>query len=147
MVREYFPNCSIGADVILGYPGETEEQFMQTYRLLKELPITHFHVFPFSKRKNTTAAKMADQIQAGVKKDRVKTLINLGEEKKAEFAKSLVGTENKVLFEREKDGHFEGYTSSYIRVAMKSDTDLSNTISKVYLSDISASKLIARPNP
>lgn len=145
MVKEYFPSCSIGADVIVGYPGETEEQFAQTYNLLKELPITHFHVFPYSKRKNTTAAKMDDQIQAGVKKDRVKTLINLGEEKKAGFAKGLVGSANKVLFEREKDGYFEGYTSSYIRVAMKSSTDLSNVISEVYLGDISGNKLIATP--
>ncbi len=145
MVQEYFPNCSIGADVIVGYPGETEDQFMQTYKLLKELPITHFHVFPYSKRKNTTAAKMEEQIQAGVKKDRVKTLIHLGEEKKAQFAKAFIGGENKVLFEREKDGLFEGYTSSYIRVAMKSDKDLSNTISDVYLSEMSGNKLIARP--
>lgn len=141
MVREYFPECSIGADVIVGYPGETEEQFMETYRLLKELPITHFHVFPYSKRKNTTAAKAADQIQADVKKDRVKTLIHLGEDKRREFAKNLVGTSGSVLFEREKDGFFEGYTSNYIRVAVKSDEDLQNQIRQVSLDELSGDKI------
>lgn len=142
MVQEYFPNCSVGADVIVGYPGETEEQFMETYKLLEELPITHFHVFPYSKRKNTTAAKQADQIQAGVKKERVKTLINLGEEKRKAFARNLVGKESEVLFEREKDGYFEGYTSNYIRVAMKSDMDLQNEILRVSLNEMAADKLI-----
>lgn len=144
MVKEFFPDCSIGADVIVGYPGETEDQFMETYRLLKELPITHFHVFPYSKRKNTTAAKLEDQIQAGVKKERVKTLINLGEEKKLAFAQDLVGKTNNVLFEREKDGYFEGYTSHYIRVAMKSEQDMQNKILPVSLQSLSGGKLIAQ---
>ena len=131
MVREYFPNCSIGADVIVGYPGETDKEFMETYSLLRELPITHFHVFPYSKRKNTVAAKMEDHVQAPVKKERVKTLINLGEEKKVEFAKTLIDLEGEVLFEREKDGNYEGYCSSYIKVSVQSDQALENQIKKV----------------
>ena len=131
MVREYFPNCSIGANVIVGYPGETDKEFMETYSLLRELPITHFHVFPYSKRKNTVAAKMEDHVQAPVKKERVKTLINLGEEKKVEFAKTLIDLEGEVLFEREKDGNYEGYCSSYIKVSVQSDQALENQIKKV----------------
>ena len=145
LVREYFPECSIGADVIVGYPGESDEQFMETYRLLKELPITHFHVFPYSKRKNTTAAKLDEQIQADVKKDRVKTLINLGEQKRADFAKNLVGTNASVLFEREKDGFYEGYTPSYIRVAMRSEEDLANKIVNVSLVEMMGEKVLAQP--
>lgn len=133
LVREYFPNTSIGADVIVGYPGETESQFMETYKLIEELGLTHLHVFPYSKRKNTTAAKMDHHIQAGVKKERVKTLINLGKEQQNAFAKKLVGLTDEVLFEREKDGYFEGYTSHYIKVRVKSDKDLSNQIHNVHL--------------
>ncbi len=118
MIKEFFPNASIGADVIVGHPGETDEQFQETFELLNELPITHFHVFPFSKRKNTVAAKMDNHIQSGLKKDRVKTLIALGESKLAEFSKKMIGQDSKVLFEREKDGYFEGYTSNYVRVKL-----------------------------
>lgn len=143
-VKSKFPNASIGADVIVGYPGETEAQFMDTFKLLKELPITHFHVFPYSKRKNTTAAKMENHIQSDVKKNRVKTLIALGEEKLQEFASKLVGTEQSVLFEREKDGCFEGYTSSYIKVQCKSDMNLQNQIAKVKITEQVGSKLLAK---
>jgi len=142
LVKEYFPKCSIGADVIVGYPGETEEQFMQTYNLLNELPITHFHVFPYSKRKNTTASKADNHIQADVKKARVKTLINLGSEKLAAFSRELVGSTQSVLFEREKDGFYEGYCSSYIKIKVQSDTDLQNQILDVRVVDFDGSKLI-----
>src|SRR5690606_20433905 len=78
-IMKRFPNAGIGADVIVGFPGESDEQFMDTYNLLKELPLTHFHVFPFSKRKNTIAGRMEDHIQHGVKKERARALIALGE--------------------------------------------------------------------
>ena len=142
MVREYFPECSIGADIIVGYPGETHEQFMNTFNLLKELPITHFHVFPYSKRKNTTAARMENHIQSDVKKDRVKTLINLGEEKLAEFTRNMVGKKSNVLFERLKDGFYEGHTSNYIKVKFASDTDLSNKIVPMTFTGVEGEKLI-----
>lgn len=142
MVREYFPNCSIGADVIVGYPGETHEQFMDTFNLLSELPITHFHVFPYSKRKNTTAAKMDNHVQADVKKDRVKTLINLGDSKLHTFAKSLVGSTQQVLFERQKDGDFEGHTSSYVKVKVSANQNLANQIASVKITDCVGDKLI-----
>ena len=142
MVREFFPECSIGADIIVGYPGETHEQFMNTFKLLKELPITHFHVFPYSKRKNTTAARMMDHIQSDVKKDRVKTLINLGEEKLAEFARNMVGKQSNVLFERLKDGVYEGHTSNYIKVKHVSETDLANKILAMTFVAVEGEKLI-----
>lgn len=141
-VKEYFPNASIGADVIVGYPGETHEQFMDTFNLLKELPITHFHIFPYSKRQNTTAAKMENHIQNDVKKDRVKTLINLGEQKLSDFSHQMIGGESDVLFEREKDGYFEGYTSNYIKVKHKSSESLQNVIKRMKFSALEGEKLI-----
>lgn len=144
MVKEYFPNASIGADIIVGYPGESEAQFMETYKLLKELPITHFHVFPYSKRKNTTAAKLENHIQADIKKDRVKSLIALGESKQTEFAAKLVDTEAVVLFEREKEGRYEGYTANYIKVSVESDVPLDNQIHRVKVTEQIGSKLVAK---
>jgi len=129
-----FPNAGIGADMICGFPGETKEQFENTYNLVKELPLTHFHVFPYSSRKNTTAAKMDDHIQHGVKKERVRSLTMLGEAKLELFSKDLVGTSSKVLFERKnKLGLWEGYTSNYVRVFASSDKDLKNQIHSIQL--------------
>lgn len=142
MIKDYFPNASIGADVIVGYPGETDEQFQMTYELLRELPMTHFHIFPYSKRKNTTAAKMDNHIQGPLKKERVKTLINLGEEKLTQFMADRVGTVEDVLFEREKDGYFHGHSSSYMKVKVKSEVDLSNTILSVQFNELLGQSLV-----
>jgi threonylcarbamoyladenosine tRNA methylthiotransferase MtaB len=141
MVRSYFPRAAFGADVIVGYPGETEELFLETFNFLRTSPITHFHVFPYSKRKGTTAAKLDNQIQSAVKKDRVRTLILLGEAKLDEFGHSIVGTETEVLFESGKDGEWEGYSSNYMRVRSKSNWDLKNKIYQVKLTQFARGRL------
>ena len=138
-----FPNAGIGADMIVGFPGETKEQFENTFELARQLPLTHFHVFPYSKRKNTTAAKLENHIHHAEKKQRVKTLLMLGEAKLNLFTEDQLGKKTKVLFERKnKHGLFEGYSSNYIRVQVQSDLDLSNQICEVYLSGIKNGKLI-----
>jgi threonylcarbamoyladenosine tRNA methylthiotransferase MtaB len=137
-----FPNAGIGADVICGFPGETEEQFQNTYNLLKELPITHFHVFPYSKRKGTTAAKLENHIHHDVKKGRVKALVMIGEAKLSMFAEDQVGKTSKVLFERRnKEGFWEGYTTNFVRVILKSDADLKNQIRSVHLASAQNGRL------
>lgn len=137
-----FPNAGIGADVIVGYPGETKEQFENTFNLLKELPITHFHIFPYSKRKNTTAAKEDQQIHHAVKKDRVKTLMMFGDAKLNLFTEDQIGKKTKVLFERRnKKGLFEGYSSNFVRVQVDSNEDLSNQIREVFLKEMRDGKL------
>lgn len=142
LVKEYFPNASIGADIICGYPGESNEQFQETFDLLNELPITHFHVFPYSKRKNTTAAKMDNHIQNAQKKERVKTLIHLGEAKLLSFMEEKVGTTSKVLFERKKDNYFEGHTAHYLKIKVKSEQNLENEIREVKLIGLEGNKLV-----
>lgn len=138
-----FPNAGIGADMIVGFPGETREQFENTFNLARELPLTHFHVFPYSKRKNTTAAKIENQIHHAEKKSRVKSLIMFGDAKLNLFTEDQVGKRTKVLFERRnKHGLFEGYSSNYIRVQVQTDLDLSNQICEVYLSGMENGKLI-----
>lgn len=140
-----FPDAGIGADMIAGFPGETEEQFQNTFNLVKELPITHFHVFPYSSRKNTLAAKMENHIQHGVKKQRVATLNMLGDAKLNLFSEDQVGSSSEVLFERKnKDGLWEGYTRNYVRVYVASVADLKNQIRHVYLSDFIDGQLIGQ---
>ena len=144
-IKKRFPNAAIGADIIAGFPGETHEQFENTYNLLMDLPITHFHVFPYSKRKNTVAEKMDNHIPHDTKKRRVKLLIDLGERKYRQLCESQLGKTANVLFERKnEDGFFEGYTENFVKVEYKSDFDLRNTIQKVYLEDISADRLTVK---
>ncbi len=133
-VIERFPNAGVGADVIVGFPGESEEQFQETYQLLKELPITHFHIFPYSKRKNTLAARRKDHIHHSVKKQRVKTLNMLGEAKLAMFSEDRVGSSSEVLFEgQNEEGFWKGYTSNFVRVFVESRQNLKNQIHQVFL--------------
>lgn len=147
MVQSYFPDAAFGADVIVGYPGETEEQFLETFNLLRKLPITHFHVFPYSKRKGTTAAKAENHIQTSVKKDRVRTLMMLGDAKLDEFSSNMVGKKTSVLFESEQDGYWEGYSSNYLRVRVKSQEVLRNEIRDVQLTSFTGGKLIGEIIP
>ncbi|MFP5387606.1 MAG: MiaB/RimO family radical SAM methylthiotransferase, partial [Bacteriovoracia bacterium] len=146
MIRSYFPDAAFGADVIVGYPDETEEQFLETFNFLRAQPITHFHVFPYSKRKGTTAAKLENQIQTTVKKDRVRTLLMLGDAKLDEFSESMVGKRTSVLFENEVDGYWEGYSSNYLRVRVKSSGNLKNQIKEVVCTSFIGGKLNAEIN-
>lgn len=143
LVRSYFPQAAFGADVIVGYPGESEEDFIKTFNFLRTSPITHFHVFPFSKRKGTTAAKLEQQIQAGVKKDRVRTLTMLGQAKLDELAASMVGERTQVLFESQADGQWEGYSSNFLKVRVASAENLKNQIRQVALKQYVGGKLSA----
>jgi threonylcarbamoyladenosine tRNA methylthiotransferase MtaB len=143
MILKYYPEAGVGADIIVGYPGETDQQFEDTYKFLKEMPITHFHVFPYSKRKGTTAGAVDNHIQHGLKKERVKTLLMFGEAKLSHFAEDQVGRNSEVLFEkRNENGDFEGYTTNFVRVAVQSDTDLSNQIRNVHFSSAKNGKLV-----
>jgi threonylcarbamoyladenosine tRNA methylthiotransferase MtaB len=133
MIKEHFPQASVGADIIAGFPGELEEDFLATFNFLRTSPITHFHVFPFSKRQNTTAAKMDQQVLATEKKRRVRDLIMLGDAKLDQFAHDMIGSKVNVLFETQKDGVWEGYCPQFVKVQVKSSADLSNHIHEVML--------------
>ena len=144
-VKKHFPHAGIGADIIVGFPGELEEQFHHTFSLLQELPITHFHVFPYSKRKKTTAIRLPNHIQHGVKKQRVRALISLGEDKLQEFSRQQVGRRTKVLFEKcNSQGMWEGYSSNFIKVFLKSHENLKNKICTVDLLEEKGRKLYGK---
>lgn len=119
-VKQVIPDAGIGVDVIVGFPGESENDFVETYNFLKEIPISYLHVFTYSERPNTKAVTMADAVPVNIRRDRNNMLRILSEKKKFEFYKSLIGNQVEVIFENENDsGFMKGFTSNYVRV--KSD--------------------------
>lgn len=113
-LRKEIPHLAITTDIIVGFPGETEEDFRQTMETVKECSFTHIHAFPYSKREGTPAATMADQVSENTKKERVAKLNALGDEGLIKFATSMIGTTESILIEQINNGICEGLTSSYI---------------------------------
>lgn len=138
-IRETIPHCAIGVDVIVGFPGETEEYFLDTYRFLNQLPISYLHVFTYSERSNTEASDMEGSVPVSERKRRNKMLRILSEKKKREFYESQLGKKLPVLWEdEEKNGLMFGFTENYIRVQKPYDKNSSNTIELVTLDKIEA---------
>ncbi|WP_042720529.1 tRNA (N(6)-L-threonylcarbamoyladenosine(37)-C(2))-methylthiotransferase MtaB [Flavobacterium sp. B17] len=136
-IREVMPDAAIGVDVIVGFPGETEELFMETYNFLNELPITYLHVFTYSERENTEAAKMEGAVPISERKKRNKMLRILSEKKKMAFYQTQLGKTLPVLWEHEnKDGKMFGFTENYVRVQKDFDTASVNQIELLNLEKI-----------
>ncbi|MCP5060845.1 MAG: tRNA (N(6)-L-threonylcarbamoyladenosine(37)-C(2))-methylthiotransferase MtaB [Ignavibacteriae bacterium] len=130
-------NVGIGVDVIIGSPGETEEDFLQTYNFIKELQVSYLHVFTYSERPNTKAILMDGKIDIVEKKRRSSMLRILSEKKKNEFYRKMIGKELNVLFEdSEKDGHLFGYSSNYVRIKHPFKTDLANKFKLIKITDV-----------
>ena len=133
-IREVMPNCAVGVDVIVGFPGETDEKFLETYNYLNSLPISYLHVFTYSERDNTEAVDMDGVVPVEVRKRRNKMLRILSEKKKREFYETQLGKTFPVLWEHEnKDGYMFGFTENYVRVQKPFDIDFVNVIERVKL--------------
>ncbi len=133
-IREVMPNCAVGVDVIVGFPGETDEKFLETYNYLNSLPISYLHVFTYSERDNTEAVDMDGVVPVEVRKRRNKMLRILSEKKKREFYEIQLGKTFPVLWEHEnKDGYMFGFTENYVRVQKPFDIDFVNVIERVKL--------------
>lgn len=144
LIRKYFPNAGITTDVIVGFPGETDEEFKQTLDFVKKVGFSKIHVFKFSPRKGTKAYSMEGQIPSNVKEERSKILIELSDNMMSDFHKKLIGKKADVLFESKyKEDFYEGYTTNYVRVIKKSETDLVGQIERVTLKGISDDKMLA----
>ncbi|MBS1754613.1 MAG: tRNA (N(6)-L-threonylcarbamoyladenosine(37)-C(2))-methylthiotransferase MtaB [Ferruginibacter sp.] len=118
LIKTMMPQCCIGVDVIVGFPGETEEDFMETFNFLHQLDISYLHVFTYSERTNTLAAKMKPVVPVNIRHSRNKRLRNLSYQKMQYFTNLHIGQTRKVLFEsKNKNGMLEGYTDNYIKVA------------------------------
>ncbi|MFV0173505.1 tRNA (N(6)-L-threonylcarbamoyladenosine(37)-C(2))-methylthiotransferase MtaB [Empedobacter falsenii] len=126
-IREVMPNACIGVDVIVGFPGETEELFMDTYNFLNELPISYLHVFTYSERDNTEAIEYDGVVDQGERKRRNKMLRILSEKKRQAFYQSQLGSTQKVLWEHDnKDGKMFGFTENYVKVQTDFNLELVN---------------------
>ncbi|MFN4809528.1 MAG: tRNA (N(6)-L-threonylcarbamoyladenosine(37)-C(2))-methylthiotransferase MtaB [Bacteroidota bacterium] len=129
LIKALLPHASIGADVIVGFPGETEADFQETYSFLESLPITYLHVFTYSERDNTLAATMKDIVSLSIRQTRNKKLRQLSYQKQEEFNNEFSGTTRPVLFEKEeKTSMMEGYTDNYIRIKTPYKKDWVNQI-------------------
>jgi len=138
-IRRYMPHACIGVDVIVGFPGETEEDFLDTYRFLNELEVSYLHVFPYSERANTPAASMLGRLPERERKRRADMLRILSEKKRRHFYEQQLGKEATVLFEEEvKDGKMFGFTEHYVRVEADYDPLLVNEFVPVTLARINA---------
>ena len=115
-IRNIRPDIAISTDIIVGFPGETEELFQSTLDISKKIGFSKIHVFPYSIRNNTPAAKMKNQIDGNIKKDRVRRLINLSEELEKEYMNKFINKEVEVLIEKNVDGYSIGHTSNYLLV-------------------------------
>ena len=129
LIKALLPHASIGVDVIVGFPGETEADFQETYSFLESLPITYLHVFTYSERDNTLAATMEDIVSLSIRQTRNKKLRQLSYQKQEEFNNEFSGTTRSVLFEKEeKTSMMEGYTDNYIRIKTPYKKDWVNQI-------------------
>lgn len=136
-IREVMPHACIGVDVIVGFPGETDEHFIETYHFLNDLDISYLHVFTFSERDNTEAAEMDGVVPMNVRSKRSKMLRGLSVKKRRAFYESQIGTNRTVLFEGEnKEGYIHGFTENYVKVKTPWNPELVNTLHEINLTKI-----------
>jgi len=143
-IKQVMPHCCIGVDVIVGFPGETEAHFLETYHFLNELDISYLHVFTYSERDNTEAVTMEGVVPKNVRNKRSKMLRALSVKKRRAFYESQVGSELEVLFEGEnRGGYIQGFTENYVKVKAPWNPALVNTLHKVRLKEIAADGVVA----
>ncbi|WP_369994027.1 tRNA (N(6)-L-threonylcarbamoyladenosine(37)-C(2))-methylthiotransferase MtaB [Winogradskyella sp.] len=142
-IKEVMPHACIGVDVIVGFPGETDDHFLETYNFLNELDISYLHVFTYSERDNTEAAKMDGVVPKSVRSKRSKMLRGLSAKKRRAFYEEQIGTTRTVLFEGEnKEGYIHGFTENYVKVKTPWNPELVNTIHQVELTKIDEDGLV-----
>jgi threonylcarbamoyladenosine tRNA methylthiotransferase MtaB len=139
MIKSAMPHCCIGVDVIVGFPGETHEDFLETYQFLNELNISYLHVFTYSERPNTVAIEMIDPVPVEERKKRSKMLRSLSLKKRRYFYEQDLGATRPVLFESENDGNYmHGFTDNYVKVKVTFDASFVNQVVDVTLDSIDA---------
>ncbi|RDK87169.1 tRNA (N(6)-L-threonylcarbamoyladenosine(37)-C(2))-methylthiotransferase MtaB [Marinirhabdus gelatinilytica] len=142
-IKEVMPDACIGVDVIVGFPGETEERFLETYHFLNELDISYLHVFTYSERDNTPAAQMEGVVPKKVRAKRSKMLRGLSAKKRRAFYESQLGSSRTILFEGEnKAGYIHGFTENYVKVKAPWNPELVNTVHQVTLTEIDEDGLV-----
>lgn len=143
LLRKTYKDVILTTDIIVGFAGETDEEFEKTYEFLSKIKFYKMHVFKYSQRKGTPAAKMPNQVDGNIKEQRSRKLLELSDKNEQEYNKTYIGKNVKVLFEEEKQGVYKGHTQNYILVYCESSEDLSNKIIEVQCSGIKNDYLIA----
>ncbi|NNL16948.1 MAG: tRNA (N(6)-L-threonylcarbamoyladenosine(37)-C(2))-methylthiotransferase MtaB [Flavobacteriaceae bacterium] len=142
-IKQVMPHACIGIDVIVGFPGETDELFLETYNFLNELDVSYLHVFTYSERDNTEAAEMIDVVPKNIRSKRSKMLRGLSVKKRRAFYESQLGATRTVLFEGEnKEGYINGFTENYVKVKAPWNPELVNTLHDVTLNGIDEDGLV-----
>ncbi len=131
ILRNAYEDVNLTTDIIVGFPGETEEEFSKTFEFLKRVKFYKMHVFKYSPRKGTKAAVMENQVSGNIKEERSKRLIELSNKNEIEYNNKYIGKEVEVLFEEKKDGIYKGHTQNYIMIHCNTDENLENKIEKV----------------
>ena len=142
-IKTVMPDACIGVDVIVGFPGETDDLFLETYNFLNALDISYLHVFTYSERPNTHAATLPDVVPKSVRSKRSKMLRGLSAKKRRAFYESQIGSKRTVLFEGEnKEGYIHGFTENYVKVKVEWNPELVNTLHKITLTEIDSDGLL-----
>lgn len=143
LIRKHYPNASLTTDVIVGFPGETEEEFKITYEFLKRIRFYKMHVFKYSQRKGTKAAVMLNQIPGEIKEERSRKLIELSNKNQEAQNKTYIGKEVEVLFEEPEGQYIKGHTSNYMMIYVKTnDKTIENTIQRVTITKVIGENLV-----
>ena len=119
ILRKYYPNANFTTDVIVGFPGETDEEFNQTYKFLKEIGFYKMHIFKYSPRKGTVAEKLPNQVDGNIKEERSRKLIELSNNMQNQTNNQYIGKTVKVLFEEYENGYYKGHTTNYMVVKVQ----------------------------
>ena len=142
ILRKNYDNVNLTTDIIVGFPGETEEEFNKTYEFLKEIKFYKMHIFKYSPRKGTKAAQMPNQVDGNIKEERSKKLIDLSDINEKEYNKAYINKEVEVLFEEEKDGICKGHTKNYILAYCENNECLQNKILKMQCKKIEDNHIV-----
>ena len=150
LLREAYKDVALTTDIIVGFPGETEEEFNTTYEFLKRIKFYKMHIFKYSQRRGTRAAVMPNQIDGKIKEERSRKLIELSNKYEAEFNEGYIGKTVEVLFEEphiEKGMRYEkGHTTNYMVVKVKTDANIENKIKQIKIEKLDGLELIGKHN-
>ena len=136
LLNEYFPGCAVTTDLIVGFPGETEEEFRESLAFIRRCALTKVHIFPYSRRQGTPAAKMPDQVPKAVKEERASRAAAAAAELEDAFHNALIGTVQEVLFEQPEDGLYAGHAPNYSKVYVQTDEELRNQTRRVRITEL-----------
>ena len=142
LLRKAFQNVHLTTDIIVGFPGETEEEFSKTYEFLKKIKFYKMHIFKYSPRNGTVASKMPNQIDGNIKEERSNKLIELSNINEESYNKQYIGKNVEVLLEDREGKYIKGHTTNYMVVKVETEKKLENTIQKVTVTDIKNLELI-----